>query len=315
VKNLLLIVLFLALQQGFAMAQCQAVLRLTDDAYNNIHDVYQFTCFNKQPKNRLDILLKQCLNPNKIIDSAFYDWTKVSPLLKPIDRFKYELIVDEIGKQKSEGAFLLLHLYVLLPFKMQDDLSPFVGLASTVHYHKASTAINKYFLNNAISTKLPKQDFENAVFAKSLLLKNKYLSKIKYCKLLQGNARALYEMKQINAKPYDDTIIAVMNKYLNKNDKRRDYFSIDSIFLEVYQLPFRVDAVLDNCIAKVAVPEGLTEIQLGVIINAGVDDDGERRTFERVYTISNHPAIGQTILAPRYDVGFVNKIRVACEQE
>lgn len=314
-KNLLFILLLSLVSKGFLRAQCQALLPLTEAAFSDIHDVYQFTCFNKKPKNRLDVLLKQCLNPNKVIDSSFYDWTKVSPLLKPIDRFQYKKIVDEIGKQKNEGAYLLLHLYVLLPFKMQDDMSRFVGLTSSIHYYKASSVINKYFLNNAISTKLPKQDFENAVFAKSLLLKSKYLSKIKYCKLLEGDAMALYEMKKTDPKPYDDAIIAVINKYINKNKTLKQYFSIDSIFLEVYQLPFRVDAELDTSIIKVGTSDGVSYNQLGIIINVGVDEDNQSRAIERVFTITNHPERGQTILKPKYDVGFVARIRIAREQE
>ncbi|MCC7029705.1 MAG: hypothetical protein IT257_05310, partial [Chitinophagaceae bacterium] len=132
---------------------------------------------------------------------------------------------------------------------------------------------------------------------------------IMYCKPLQGEAKLLYEMSQVDPKPYDAAIEAIFAKYMNRHQNMRSYFSLDSIMLEVAQLPLFVDAIWNNCVPQVASPDGVSDYRLGVIFKA----DTEAKTIQRVYIVNNSLEKGQVLVEKKYDTDFVSRTRRQCE--
>jgi hypothetical protein len=130
-----------------------------------------------------------------------------------------------------------------------------------------------------------------------------------YCKPLQGEAKLLYDMAQIDPKPYDDAIETIFAKYMNRHQNMRSYFSLDSITLEVAQLPLFVDAIWNNCVPQVASPDGVSDHRLGVIFKA----DTEAKTIQRVYIINSSLEKGQVLVEKKYDADFVSRTRRQCE--
>ncbi len=295
-------------------AQCEAILPFTEKSMEQIHDVYQFTFLHKEPQNKLDSLVLQLMYPSRVIDSNYFDWNYSSPRVQSvIDLFNYRKVLDELALLKTNEAFLILHLYYLIPSKIHDDLNPFLTFCANINYFGGAVAINKHYLKNAISTDLGFTEFNHAVFERSLPLLNEKIKGIKYCKPLQGDAALLHEMKQSDPAPYDSAIEQILNKYLNRLPNQKTYFSMDSIIMEVFQLPTFADAIWDNCIAQVASPDGNSYYQLGVIFNIGKDRDNQNKYLQRVYTVQNSQSNGQILVDKRFHADFVSLTRRKCE--
>ncbi|HAD34391.1 MAG TPA: hypothetical protein DCF44_07820 [Chitinophagaceae bacterium] len=307
-----IVILLLAAKQ--AAAQCEAVLPFKESSVTDIQDVYQFKFLSKNPQNKLDTLVYQLMHPGIVIDSNYYDWNNLSPQIRPVvDRIKMLEIVNDIGAMRSKEAFLLLNLSYMIPFKMQDDMNLFTNLCYTLTEYGSAKALNRYFLNNAVSTKLGQIEFKQAVILKSKPMRLKMFKGITYCKPLQGDARVLYEMSREDPKPYDDAVEAIFAKYMNKHTSMKSYFPIDSITLEVYQLPFFVDAIWDNCVPKVESSNGVNQLRLGVIFNVHKESVTEPTYIQRVYIINNSLAKGQILVDKVFDPNFVSRTRKQCE--
>ena len=266
-KYTVLLILFISSK---IFAQCEAILPFTEKSMEEIHDVYQFTFLHKIPQNKLDSLVLQLMYPNMVIDSNYYDWNSTYPrVVSLIDRINMLKITDAIGALQTKEAFLILNLNYIMPFKMGDDLSPFVSFCSTINYYGGPMALNKYFFNKEIpiTEKLAFPEFNNAVALKCKLLREKYLKGITYCKPLQGDAAAVYEMNKINPAPYDSMVAYIFNKYCNRNTNQKAYYSRDSITMEVFQLPNFVDAIWDDCVPQIMLPKDVHTHQLGVLFN------------------------------------------------
>ena len=300
-----------------SQSQCQAILPFTQKAMVDIHDIYQFTFLNKNPKNKLDTLVLQALYPGMIVDSNYYEWQDDSKKIRSLsERIKMKELIDEIGRLKTAEAFLILNLPYLIDFKMQDDLTPLTSLVGNISHYGGATAINKYFLNNSISNKLASLEFEKAVIIKSIPLRKSKFTQIKYCKRLEGEALELYNMKQVNPRPYDSSIEQVIHKYLNKYPHISNllYFP-DSIMIEILQLPFTHDAQWDNCVPKVSADNGISHDRLGVIIQIGKDEFDQNKYIQRVYTLEKNNQTGQSIIEKEFSVDFISRTRRQCEGE
>ncbi|HOZ50475.1 MAG TPA: hypothetical protein PLU17_01350 [Chitinophagaceae bacterium] len=310
------ILLFLILFSNFkSQSQCAAILPFTQKAMVDIHDIYQFTFLNKKPKNKLDTLVLQALYPGMIVDSNYYDWNNDNEKTRSLyERIKMKQLIDEIGQLKTSGAFLILNLPYLIPFKMQDDLTPLTSLVSNISHYGSATTINKYFLNNIVSNKIAPKEFERLVILKSIPLRKSKFTQIKYCKRLEGEALELYNMKQENPQPYDSLIEQVINKYLNKyhHISKLLYFP-DSIMIEILQLPFTHDAQWDHCVPKVSADNGISHDRLGVIIQIGKDEFDQNKYIQRVYTLEKNNQTGQSIVEKEFSVAFISRTRRQCE--
>jgi hypothetical protein len=307
-KYTVLLILFISSK---IFAQCEAILPFTEKSMEEIHDVYQFTFLHKIPQNKLDSLVLQVMYPNMVIDSNYYDWNSTYPrVVSLIDRINMLKITDAIGALQTKEAFLILNLNYILPFKMGDDMSPYTSFCSTINYYGGPMALNKYFLNKEIpiTEKLAFPEFNNAVALKCIPLREKYFKGITYCKPLQGDTAALYEMNKINPAPFDSMVENIFNKYCNKNAKQKLYYSRDSITMEVFQLPYFVDAIWDDCVPQIISPQNASTHQLGVLFR--LDND---RAIIRVYTIANSMLSGQKIIAKQFNADFVSRTRRKCE--
>ncbi len=295
-----------------SFSQCKAVLPFTENAKQEITDVYQFTFLHKVPQNKLDSLVKQAMYPQMIIDSAYYECSNIAPR-KTIDRIQYRKIVDHIGKLKTKEAFLILNLYSMLPFQMQDDLTLFATFCSNINYFDATQVINKYYLKNTVNTKLPKLEFDNAVMAKAKVLRKQMFNGINYCQPLTGESRMLFEMQQYNPSAYDSTIQYTIAKYLNHYPNVPGYFELDSVMIDMLQLPFVHDAQWDNCVTKVASEPYSPPLKLGVIIEVGIDEFNQKKYIQRVYAVGKDKNRNSILLTINYDLDFVSRTRRQCE--
>lgn len=294
-----------------ANAQCEAILPFSESAMKDIRDVYQFQFLHKKPQNKLDTLVYQIMHPAMVIDSNYYDWNMLYPQVRHVvDRIKMTGLVNDIGALRSQDAFVLLSLSSMIPFKVQDDMNPFTEFCYTVTNYGGNVALNKYFLDSAVSTNLSYTEFNNAVILKSKPLRSAMFKGITYCKPLEGDAHIMYEMSKVDPKPYDDAVEAIFAKYMNKHPTMNNYFSIDSITMEVYQLPFFVDAIWDNCILLVDQLDGVKRLKLGVIFKVGTS---EPSYIQRVYSINNSLERGQELVGKVFHPNFVSQIRQECE--
>lgn len=305
----ILFILMLATTQ--ATAQCEAILPFTEASMKDIHDVYQFQFLHKKPQNKLDTMVYQMMHPAMVIDSSYYDWNMLYPQVRNVvDRIKMVKLVNDIGAMRSQEAFVLLSLSYMMPFKVQDDMNPYTSFCYTLTQYGGAKALNMYYLNGAVDTNLPYPEFNNTVVLKSIPLRSAMFKDIRYCKPLEGDARFYYEMSKVDPKPYDDAMEAIFAKYMNKHATMKSYFSIDSITMEVYQLPFFVDAIWDNCVPKVGAPDGVNQEQLGVIFKV---DTPVTRFIERVYIINNSLEKGQVLVDKVFQPNFVSRMRQKCE--
>ena len=110
------------------------------------------------------------------------------------------------------------------------------------------------------------------------------------------------------APSFDSMVENIFNKYCNKNAKQKLYYSRDSITMEVFQLPYFVDAIWDDCVPQIISPQNASTHQLGVLFR--LDND---RAIIRVYTIANSMLSGQKIIAKQFNADFVSRTRRKCE--
>ncbi len=310
-KYILLLFLFASSK---IFAQCEAILPFTEKSMEHIHDVYQFTFLHKEPRNKLDSLVLQLMYPSYVVDSNYYDWNYNSPKVQSVlDVFNYRKVLDELAQLQTNEAFLILHLYYIIPFKEQDDMNPFTAFCTNIAYYGGPVAINKHYLKNAISTHLGFTEFNHAVLERSLPLLKTKLNDIKYCKPLQGDAAIIYEMEQTDPAPYDNAVENIFKKYFNKFPNQKMHYSLDSITLEVYQLATFVDCVWDNCIAQQESPNGVYSNRLGVIFNVGKDRFNQNKYILRVYTVQNSQEQGQILVDKQFNADFVSRTRRKCE--
>lgn len=294
-----------------ATAQCEAILPFTEASMKDIDDVYQFQFLHKKPQNKLDTMVYQMMHPAMVIDSSYYDWNMLYPQVRNVvDRIKMVKLVNDIGAMRSQEAFVLLSLSYMMPFKVQDDMNPYTSFCYTLTEYGGAKALNTYYLNGAVDTNLPYPEFNNTVVLKSIPLRSAMFKDIRYCKPLEGDARFYYEMSKVDLKPYDDAVEAIFAKYMNKHPIMNNYFSIDSITMEVYQLPFFVDAIWDNCILLVDPLDGIIRLKLGVIFKAG---NSESTYIQRVYSINNSLDQGQVLVDKVFHPNFVSQTRQECE--
>ncbi len=297
-------------------AQCKAIIPFTERDMEQITDVYQFTFLHKNPQNKLDSLVIQAMYPTMIIDSNYYDWNSNFPrMVSRIDLYNFRKIVDDIGKLQTKEAFLILNLGYMLPFKTQGDLSPFTTFCNNLNYYGATDAINKYYLQDSISYNLSRSTFDNEVLAKALPMRKQLFKDIKYCQALTGNDRYLYEMQLHNSSYYDSVIERIVSKYLNHYPNLPGYFELDSVMLEILQLPFVHDAQWDNCVVKVADENHVPPYQLGVIIVVDKDAYKQNIYIQRVYAVAKDSKRYSYLLPTKYDVDFVGRTRRQCEGE
>lgn len=307
---LFIILLFLSQK---SMAQCQAILPFTEKSAQEIHDIYQFTFLHRQPQNKLDSLVLQIMHPAMVVDSNYFDWNNTQPQVRSVvDRIKMNSLIDAIGALKTPEAFLLLNLAYMLPVQAQDDLTPLNSLCANISHYGGPIAINKYFLNHAVSQKLAFPEFSNQVILKSMPLRKTLLKNIKYCKPLQGDARILYEMSLTDPAPYDSAIEKVLNKYFNHYPNLPSLYYRDSIMIEILQLPTTRDAIWDDCIPQVAAENGTFWNKLGVIISVGRDLNNQEVYIQRVYEVQNNVRKGQKIVGTKFSADFVTSVRKQC---
>lgn len=96
----------------------------------------------------------------------------------------------------------------------------------------------------------------------------------------------------------------------------KGYYSVDSILIDVNQIPQLIDVETDQCIPKVVGDDQIASTELSVIYSIGEDFITKQKKYiERVYTISNHPERGQWISNIRYQPNFIAHIRQTCNDD
>jgi hypothetical protein len=131
-KNFFFALLLLVTAYSRASAQCASPVKISAENILEITDPFQLTFLHQIPKNRVDTLVAELLNPN----------------IKHLP--DYEKIVQEIAATRSQEAFLLLYTAGMRPL-VYDDLSDFVTLCERLNYYGAHKLLNLYFLKNAVN--------------------------------------------------------------------------------------------------------------------------------------------------------------------
>lgn len=309
IKKIIFILLSAYLFPIQAISQCEAILPLTDTAMQYIGDPYQLTFIHKQPINRLDSLVMQLVHPPMKIDSNYYDWNNTQGQIRPVyDVEKIIKINDSIGQLKTDEALCILSLPYMAWMDMRGDLTPMNSFVSIIRMYGGAVAINKHYLNNAISTKLALQEFEIELCKKTIDIRKKCLRNIKYCKPLTGDAWLLYSMQQVNPDYYDSEIKKILGKYIAHQSEAHRY-QPDSIMIEILRLPFVRDADWDTELEKTI--KSHTADKLGVII----DDEEKGYAIERVYTIEINLSGNAKYKNAEYGIRFLETTRQQREKE
>ncbi len=328
-KKTLPVIILLYLFSSKGYGQCEAILPVTDSAMQYIDDPYQLTFLHKVPVNRLDSLMERLLNTPMIIDSNYFDWNYTQPRIRPVHDFeKLHKIVDSIGQLKTDEALCILCLPFMLTLKVYDDLKPINRLTGIFGMHGAAAAINKYYLDNQVSTQLAFPEFQNEVYSKTIEIRGTRFRHLTYCKPLTGDALLLYTMQQVNPGGYDHKIKEIIEKYLSHQHSGHSY-EPDSIMIEILQLPFVTDAEWDTGLEKNLNKPPMTATkdkqtgynftndsvhsvnQLGVIIN----DNEKGYSMERIYRVLITHSGFAYYSGAEYGIRFIENVRQQLEKE
>jgi hypothetical protein len=301
---------------------CEAIVPFTDSAVSDIRDVFQFTFLHYPPQNRFDTLVYQLNYPNYVLDSSYFAWpAEGKKVLSTIDIFNCPKLLRDIAKYKNAEAFTILYLpfifktnSYLREMHVADDLSPFNHMIAAVEYFDATKLLNEFFLENAVDTRLPRTKFDGRVLALCEKQRPRLLKDLQYCKPLKGDAYSLAAMQQIDASACDSAILPIIRSHLNKYPSQKSLYRLDSIMLDIFQLPLVQDAQDDACTRDKARKQGADTTSIGVIYDAGKEFMTEQKLFVlRVYTLVNDSVNGQRIASVDYSNNFISKTRQACE--
>lgn len=114
----------------------------------NIGDIgwfYQFTFIHKPPRNKVDELVLQ-----------------LKPFMSSSAHFNLSQWIESLGAIRSKESYALLYLLCCQPMQIK-HITAFNSLAGSVQALNGFKVLNKYYLNNEVNSKLPKQEFDRAV--------------------------------------------------------------------------------------------------------------------------------------------------------
>lgn len=321
-KRILLFFLLTNLTLG-GYSQCKSIKPFSIQSIPLIHDIYQFTFLHYPPENKLDSLICMMHYPMYVLDSSYYRWPEPGVKIRSvIDYFNWTKVIDEIGQQRTAEAFFLLYLPYIFAENQQlrnmheaDDLSPLNAMLSAIPYYGGAKALNTYYLNNKVKAHLPTKQFEAEVLKATQSIRNNYTKNISFCIPLDGEDYSLELMKKEKPQVCDSVILSIIHKYINKKHNLNGSYSLDSILIDVYQLPNIIDAETDQCVPQMASADGVSTTRLGVIYHSSDDFITKQKKYiSRVYTITSHPEKGQTISDVTYSLNFIANIRNQCNE-
>ncbi len=116
-------------------------------SFTNLGDVgwfEQFTFVHKKPVNKVD------------------SWVQK---VRPFGKYDYRQMVgfiDELGAIRSKESYALLFFMCFQPMIIK-HITAYNSLAGSIGHFGGYKVMNKYYLNNAVSTKLSAKDFEKEV--------------------------------------------------------------------------------------------------------------------------------------------------------
>jgi hypothetical protein len=221
--------------------KCDTVKLLTVENVSTLTTPWQLTFVHQDLQNSVDNLLY------KIMAS-------------PIDSLP--VYIDLLGQTRTEEAYKLLYVACCFPVFVH-DINPFNSTMGAISGYGGYQALNKYFFNSAVVNDSSSWHFARDV----ILICNKNVPKIYYCKPEDYFSYQMRTMEAINTSTYDWEIINIITRYSNL----KEYGGIvnymqaqDAILNAVSNLDFVGDAFFDYCETKIAVYPGWAV--LGVII-------------------------------------------------
>jgi hypothetical protein len=228
-------------------------------------------------------------------------------------------LIEKIAKIRSQESTVILTLDYF--FKTHKPVAG-TNVEKVLHYLQHSNAyylVNKYYLQNAKDTNLPKAQFCKAI-QDTLAFRYGYGA---FYYLTTQDSIYIAKMKKHNVDDVDEQVAAIIEKYLAQQQKIFRY-DADAIQKEVLQIDKIKDAQWDRCLVKTDQLPNWDN--LGVVIIDGKD------TIERVYTIQygyyKAAHIGKRITLPwprfnsdvmwnkgaKYGLHYVQKTRKQCEE-
>ncbi len=318
-----ILTLFFIVLKTNGFAQCKTIKPFTTKSIADINDIFQFTFLHYPLQNKLDSLVFQLNYPMYVTDSSLYNWpTDGGKIRSVLDVFDYSKAINAIGKLQTPEAFFILNLpYIyrenvtIRDWKKADDLSPYNSMMSSIPHYGGATILNKYYLKQPVRTYINKQQWEANIIKQIEPLRQNNFKNIKYCLPLTGDDYSLAMMQKEDATECDSAVIKIINKYINKYKNVVSYYSIDSIVLEIHQLPKFIDMQTDQCMHYVSADDGNSSTRIGVIYKTAPRYPWENySTILRVYSINNNVYKGQSISNIEYSVNFISDIRKSCEE-
>lgn len=259
-----------------------------------------------------------------ITDSSYYDWPARNPERPSLlDVFQYQKVVDDIGRLQTDEAFCVLSLpYVFAEnrsnndYQKRDDMSPFHGLLSVIKAN-GGRALNTHFLHNRVQGNGTEKQFEQEVWRLAKALWPARVKQLTLCERLEGEAYSQALLRNMNPHECDSAVLAVIHNYINKKGDIQDDYSLDSIMMDLYQLPNFLDGIADDCVEKKGNHNYTRlETQIGVHYKMPPLYPWDNYTvIERVYTIIRQPRQGQTKVNVDYGNQFISKTRLLCNED
>lgn len=222
---------------------CDSVLLITDENNNEITSPYQLSFINPVPVTATDSII------NKIMAA---------------DGAGLPALVDALGQTRSFAAYCLLYTCCVRGWIIK-DLNPMNGLAGAISGFGGYQALNKYFLNNAVSA------MEPMAFAGQVILAcKKNEPACYYCKPEEARLKTKREMEAIDTRKYDREIIKIIRR--NSDLSKVGGFiyhsrALDSIEKQLNELPFVGDVYYDRCETKIDIYPGWAVLGVIIMVN------------------------------------------------
>lgn len=242
--NRLILILFI--QLGFIQsinAQCDSLVKITDENVSDINSPWQLTFLHQQPQNEVDRIVAN-LTGGEVKDSM-----------------DYINLVEKLGATHSQEAFALLNTCICRPIFIH-DLNAFNGLCGTLSFYGGYKVLNKYFLANSIDIHLPYYEFASAVIQKCKPMEPVCF----YCQPPDYIKEYKKQLSKIYTAPLDTLVSQTINFYGELGVKKGYSLNtvLDSIYYRLVNFENLGSILWDTC--KTYKEPNPEEIILGIVL-------------------------------------------------
>lgn len=237
------LLLFIGATFQLTFAQCDSLVRMTNENVSHINSPWQLTFLHQPPQNEVDRIVAD-LTGGVIKDSM-----------------EYVKLIDRLGATHTQEAFALLYTCICRPLFIH-DLNPFNGLCGTLSFYGGYKVLNKYFLANSVDNHLPYYEFAAAVIQKCKPMEPVCF----YCQPPDYIKEYKKQLSKIYTAPLD-TLVAQTINYYGEMGMKKGYglnTVLDSIYYSLVNFENLGNIVWDTC--KTFREPNPEEIILGIVL-------------------------------------------------